>query len=333
MKQRHLARLVALLVGAMGATAFGDDHVSGLDVDCSNVVWDCFDECLELKICLAVPENDGWVDCQSERSALASCEAAPGGGPGGGSGGGGVIIVTPPACPAGQHYNDDGECQGDHVCGDDEIGGGSEECEQCGEGEVPNHDGTACSTCEHGETAGGGTCNADPCGYEERDVFASTELAQYGREPKEHAAFLICKNGQIETTTWKHSTAAEACEVNLGARPHQACVGGPSQRADPCELSLIHTHPYFTEADRNVPCFGWPVGNEKDAIEYNDKNMEFSSGDLGALGGLGIEGHLGVSDRSCVRLSGYRAFINFSNHAVAGSCTPTPLPHVPWIVP
>ena len=55
-----------------------------------------------------------------------------------------IIIVTPPACPAGQHYNDDGECQDDHVCGDDEIGGGSEECEQCGEGTEPNEDGTAC---------------------------------------------------------------------------------------------------------------------------------------------------------------------------------------------
>ena len=46
MKQKQLAKLAAFLVGAMGGAAFGDDHVSGLVVDCSNVGWDCFDECL-----------------------------------------------------------------------------------------------------------------------------------------------------------------------------------------------------------------------------------------------------------------------------------------------
>lgn len=73
-----------------------------------------------------------------------------------------MIIVTPPACPTGQHLNDegvceeesgcpagqhtgeDGECQDDYECGDDEIGGGSEECVRCPWGKEPNEDRTAC---------------------------------------------------------------------------------------------------------------------------------------------------------------------------------------------
>lgn len=142
----------AAVVGAMGGGAvLGDDHMSGEHVDCSYVPWDCLDECLELKWCVAIPENDGIADCLSERLALAACEADPGGGSGGGSGGGVVII---PGCPGGQHYHASGGCHADHECGDDEIGGGSEECQACGDGEAPNEDGTACRVCPDGEHEG-----------------------------------------------------------------------------------------------------------------------------------------------------------------------------------
>ncbi|MDE0036349.1 MAG: hypothetical protein OXU77_02185 [Gammaproteobacteria bacterium] len=116
----------AAVVGAIGGGAvLGDDHMSGEYVDCSYVSWDCFDECLELTWCVAIPENDGIADCLSERLALAACEADPGGGSGGGTGGGVIII---PGCPGGQHYHAGGGCHADHVCGDDETGGGDEDC-------------------------------------------------------------------------------------------------------------------------------------------------------------------------------------------------------------
>ena len=54
-----------------------------------------------------------------------------------------VIIVLPPFCPVGQHRRD-GQCEADHVCGDDEIGGGAVECEKCTDGKVPNDDKTEC---------------------------------------------------------------------------------------------------------------------------------------------------------------------------------------------
>ena len=50
----------------------------------------------------------------------------------------------PPACPAGQHLTEGGQCQADHECGDDEIGGGSVECENCPPGTEANEAATEC---------------------------------------------------------------------------------------------------------------------------------------------------------------------------------------------
>ena len=41
------------------------------------------------------------------------------------------------------------------LCGDDEIGGGHEDCEACPDGEVPNEDRTACVACAYGEASPG----------------------------------------------------------------------------------------------------------------------------------------------------------------------------------
>ena len=56
-----------------------------------------------------------------------------------------------------------GEAECVYECGADEIGGGQTRCQACGDGEVPNEAGTACETCEHGESSMAGTCNPDPC--------------------------------------------------------------------------------------------------------------------------------------------------------------------------
>ena len=67
-------------------------------------------------------------------------------------GGGGIvpprIIIIPPGmpapvCPAGTHGHGD-QCHADHVCGENEIGGGSKDCETCPDGTVPNEDKTEC---------------------------------------------------------------------------------------------------------------------------------------------------------------------------------------------
>ena len=55
----------------------------------------------------------------------------------------GPVIIALPGCIEGQHRHGNA-CHADHVCGDDEIGGGSEECEACPEGQEPNAAKTEC---------------------------------------------------------------------------------------------------------------------------------------------------------------------------------------------
>ena len=67
-------------------------------------------------------------------------------------------------CGPGQHCNGTGNsasCAADHVCGPDEIGGGTVNCEKCGDGLVPNAEGTGCVACGLGESTPG-TCIACP---------------------------------------------------------------------------------------------------------------------------------------------------------------------------
>ena len=143
MKQKHLVRLAAFLVGVMGGAAFGDDHVGGPPEDCSRYPWWCQGQCAELNACRSGNTPFGGSDCQTQETNLALCEISPPPYvptvptvP--------VVIVVPPSpCPAGQQLNE-GECQADHECGDDEIGGGSEECEACPDGTESNEAGTAC---------------------------------------------------------------------------------------------------------------------------------------------------------------------------------------------
>ena len=77
------------------------------------------------------------------------------------------------ACPVGRHEDDSatGSCHADHVCGDDEIGGGARECSGCGDGLVPNEAGTACVACpvgRHEDDSATGSCHANHvCGDNE----------------------------------------------------------------------------------------------------------------------------------------------------------------------
>ena len=331
MKQRHLAALAAFLVGAMGGAAFGDDHGGGpIEVpleNCSNYPWWCWGQCAELNTCRSGNTPIGGSNCAIEEANLASCETSqpPYVPPG--------IIVPPPACPAGQHRHDSG-CHADHVCGDDEIGGGGEECQPCGAGQIPNPAGTACSTCPYGESSSGGTCNADPCGLHETDNAATTELWAYRqREPFERGLGLVCQNNTIQHTSasWVRSTASDACAITITfPSTNESCWSGHA-RPDPCNLASIHTHPYFTEADRGATCGLFTINSRGLAMAANDGGMDFSPNDNSLDFADGVDGYLGVSDRSCVKAN--RRTSGFPAEVVAGSCTSTPLPHVPWSTP
>ena len=146
-----------------------------------------------------------------------------------------------------------GQCHADHVCGDDEIGGGSAECQECGAGQVPNPEGTACVTCPFGESGSGGLCNADPCSLDATDFAAVSELWSHNkREPFERGLGLVCENDMIQHTTgsWVVSPPGNACTIDIKYPPtNPSCWSGHS-RPDPCNLASVHTHPYFTEAQR-----------------------------------------------------------------------------------
>ena len=298
MKQKHLAGLAALMVSAMGGAAFGDHHISGGQVDCSGVPFDCFDECLALKSCLEIPESGGTTTCASESSALAACEARSGSGPGGGSGGG-VIIV--PACQGGQHYHVGGGCHADHECRDDEIGGGSEDCTKCGEGEVPNGDGTACVACDWGETTPG-VCNREPCQRSDADAAANSALSGSGimkKEAQERGQIIYCENGQVKHGAWAIS-GSDKCRVYPGSPHGRSCLAGGSKRTG-CNLTAAHSHPYFIfDRDENLRCGDSRITSPAVADELNRINMVFTSLDIATLTARQTDGHLLVSDRSAI---------------------------------
>ena len=136
---RRLAN-IAVLVAAISRTyaAFGDDDPGGWwYADCSSYPWDCQTACEDYNQCLSSAIDPSL--CEAELAWLEACPSTigpPSTPP--------PIIVLPPSCPVGQHRNEDGQCEADHVCGDDEIGGGPVECETCTDGKVPNDDKTEC---------------------------------------------------------------------------------------------------------------------------------------------------------------------------------------------
>ena len=207
---------------------------------------------------------------------------------------------------------------------DDEIGGGSEECEGCGEGEAPNEDGTACLTCEHGERLDRpGQCIGHPCDRYGTDLAAYNQLKDIGREPKERLTFLSCKNNTVVIDQWRETTDANACGFDATymypPEPRACWVAGPNARTQGCNLSFVHTHPWFEwPKHKGTNCGGDIINTVADVNDWNSGGMDFSAADKGYANTHSLEAHLGVSDRSCVKV--YRRHGGIV--PVWGQCTP-----------
>ena len=311
---RRLTMAAAVVGSIVGTAAYGHDHNAG-EIgwpNCSFYPFECLDLCYELTSCLFEGEE---IDCISERSSLEQCAAFPPPiiippPP--------VIILPPPACPAGQQFQER-ECQAE--CGDDEVAGEDGSCTECGEGEVPNHDGTACFACAHGESVAG-TC--DPaCWRKATDDAAVAALGEYpAKKPFERGVMIHCLNEKPERHIWATSTD-NACQVKPRPRYSESCWEGGNKETG-CNLALVHTHPWFTKADADAMCHGSPVGEDPDRIfRLNRENMKFSWKDESETRQLGVEAHLGVSNRTCVkafRRSGRK-------ETVSGTCVPVEPPN------
>ena len=179
---------------------------------------------------LSLWQYAGGSDCLTEENNLAACALNPPPfippPP--------VVVGPPPACPAGQHLTEGGQCHADHECGDDEIGGGSEECEECGEGKVPNEDRTACVACDWGESLSNpGRCICDQASV---DALFRSQMGGLGPEPFEQAERYQCLvNEPVVRAPLSTKELEDKCYIKL-PKNYASVLG---------TLAIGHSHPKF----------------------------------------------------------------------------------------
>ena len=219
-----------------------------------------------------------------------------------------MIII--PGCPGGQHYHAAGGCHADHSCLAGEIGGGDEDCEACPDGEVPNQDQTVCE---------------EACGQAATDEVAKQALA-IGKKPQERGRALYCHENAVHRTPWSYSPATDACRVTYSMKYAQSCWTGGSKETG-CNLSRTHTHPYFEyPKDMDVSCRGLSISNKTVAYLLNKTGMNFSDGDTNTAAHHEVEGHLGVSNRTCKKA--YRWSTGGAIEVFDGDCQDPPHPYL-----
>ncbi len=197
--------------------------------------------------------------------------------------------------PGGPAFAEGGGCHADHECGDDEIGGGDEDCEPCGEGKVPNQKKTACIYCQHGESARfPGQCEP-ACFHTATDKVAKAALLGVPAEPKERGASVYCLNESVEIASWALSTPDNACQVAYANRyAGPSCWGGGS-KTDGCNLSRAHTHPFFSyPRDEGAMCHDREIVSKTVARDTNSDLRQFSGKDKQNARDAGVLGHLGL---------------------------------------
>ena len=157
------------------------------------------------------------------------------------------------------------------------------------------------------------------------------------REPRERGVVLACEDDKIKLASeWKTSDSnipPNACKLPALVWLALPCGARGSQADETCNLAHVHTHPYFTKADRGTVCHTKEI-DERRAIQYNQAGMKFSSLDTSGLNAKYVDGFLGVSDRSCVKKSqSISIILPRQVSTIEGSCTPPPLPHTRWSAP
>ena len=186
------------------------------------------------------------------------------------------IVILPPIPGPGEHCHGS-DCHADHVCGDDEIGGGDEDCEACPDREVPNPEGTVCEIA---------------CGQIAIDRVAKASLLSVPAEPMERGASVYCLQETVHIASW---TPGKTCSVAYANRYADSCWSGGS-KTDGCSLSRAHTHPFFAyPRDQDVLCMGHKIiRSRSDAIMYNLLGRNFSQGDKNNANSADVLGHLGL---------------------------------------
>ena len=190
----------------------------------------------------------------------------------------GTVIIIGPICPEGQHLNDAGECEADHECGDDEIGGGDEDCEACPDGEVPNEDGTACVTCEHAELPmTPGTCACDSPSVDDHAIEWLKDIPREAWE--EYESYVCAGNVGPGEGPFTHSTNGQqdVCSVDMTLDVVAALT---------ISIAVAHSHPYFDpkadySGDNAVQCASTTITSGQKADVFNHViGRQFSDADM-----------------------------------------------------
>ena len=280
MKLKHFWSAAAVIWGCI---ALGHDHETGggyLEISCP--VGPCSMECQAYGRCLVkcltggICPSEGDTTCPTERRLWVLClednQITMPPGPFGG-----IIIggpVTPPS----------------NECGDDEIGGGDEECTKCGPGKVPNGDGTACVACDWGESSQEpGSCICDD---ESVDAIAAG-LRYIPQNPWEEAEKYLCMGAAPSVSPSTRSTKGQedVCATNM--KPNWI-VGS---------LAVGHSHPYFDpvldySGDKSVKCGPVVIDSGQAAIAANYHLSVLSTVDKSLAEKLTIPVYLVVPHRT-----------------------------------
>ena len=154
-------------------------------------------------------------------------------------------------------------------------------------------------------------------------------LDQYpNKEAFERGVSFFCHEYEVhEYGFWTNTSNDEyRCEGTVTLAYDASCWEGGNKNTG-CNLSIAHTHPWFTKDDFGTPCKpGFTIEDEDDAYSVNNGGMKFSKADIDELLEASINGQLAVSDRSCIKT--YRRLGDTFGRVstIDGACTPTPLP-------
>ena len=194
------------------------------------------------------------------------------------------IAPSLPRCPPGQHPHGS-VCHRAHVCGEDQIGGGDADCEDCGDNSGPNSSGTAC-VCDDGyeDTDGDGNCT-ELCSQGVLDGTARSSLLPIPREPWERGEPYSCSGGAASVDSNNKTSSKERYRfldypTNSSANPGSGDVCRVAIPIGGNTAAAGHSHPHFVwNRDWLVICGGSPLRNRQAVRDANDDNRSMAPDD------------------------------------------------------